>query len=57
MNPVKAGLCKEPEEGPWGSHRAIVRGGAARWLDVDRLLGHFAGAGGAPRERYLAMFG
>ena len=56
MNPVEAGLCKDPEEWPWGSHRAIVRGGGPRWLDVDRLLGHFAGAGGDPRERYCAMF-
>ena len=56
MNPVEAGLCKDPEEWPWGSHRAIARGGGPRWLDVDRLLGHFAGAGGDPRERYCAKF-
>jgi putative transposase len=55
MNPVAAGLCKEPEGWPWGSHRAIVRGGGPRWLDVDRLLEHFAGAGRDPRHTYAAM--
>jgi len=56
MNPVEAGLCDGPEDWPWGSHRAVVTGSAPRWLDVGRLLGHFAGLGGDPRERYAAMF-
>jgi putative transposase len=57
MNPVEAGLCKAPEEWPWGSHRAVVGGGAPRWLDVERLLTHFAGAGRDPGETYAEMFG
>jgi REP element-mobilizing transposase RayT len=56
MNPVAAGLCKEPEEWPWGSHRAIVRGGGPRWLDVARLLEHLAGAGRDPGHTYADMF-
>ena len=56
MNPVEAGLCEAPEQWPWSSHAAIVRGGGPRWLDVERLLDHFAGSGGDPRARYAAMF-
>src|SRR4051812_44061395 len=56
MNPVHAGLCRVPEEWPWGSHRSIVRGGAPRWLDVARLLEHFGGAGRDPRRTYAQMF-
>lgn len=56
MNPVEAGLCNEPEDWPWGSHRAIIRGGGPRWLDVDRLLEHFAGVGRDPRRTYAEMF-
>jgi hypothetical protein len=56
MNPVVAGLCDVPEEWPWGSHRAIVRGGGPRWLDIERLLEHFGGAGRDPRRAYVEMF-
>ena len=56
MNPVVAGLCDAPEAWPWGSHRAIVRGSGPRWLDVERLLEHFAGAGRDARQTYAEMF-
>jgi REP-associated tyrosine transposase len=56
MNPVKAGLCDTPEEWPWSSHAATVRGAGPAWLDDARLLFHFEGLGGDPRERYAAMF-
>ena len=55
MNPVEAGLCDAPERWPWSSHAAIVRGSGPRWLDVERLLEHFAGLGADPRARYAAM--
>lgn len=56
MNPVEAGLCDAPERWPWSSHAAIVRGSGPRWLDVERLLEHFAGLGADPRARYAALF-
>ena len=56
MNPVEAGLCDAPERWQWSSHAATVRGSGPRWLDVERLLEHFAGLGGDPRARYAAMF-
>jgi REP element-mobilizing transposase RayT len=51
-NPVEAGLCAEPAEWTWSSHRSVVDGPAPRWLDVDRLLWHFAGVGGDPERVY-----
>lgn len=53
LNPVEAGLCKEPAEWVWGSHAALVGGTAPGWLDVARLLGYFGAYGGEPRQRYL----
>ena len=38
LNPVKAGLCAEPEEWGWSSYRSLVAGVAPAWLDCDRLL-------------------
>lgn len=55
MNPVEAGLCDRPEEWGWSSHAATVRGNGPRWLDVGRLLHHFAGAGRDPRQIYASM--
>ena len=31
-----------PEDWPWSSHAATLRGEAPPWLDVQRLLGFFA---------------
>lgn len=36
MNPVAARLCRLAHEWPWGSHAAVFRGHAPRWLDHDR---------------------
>jgi putative transposase len=51
-NPVEARVCEAPGEWRWGSHAALVNGGAPRWLDEQRLLGYFGAAGGDPRRRY-----
>jgi putative transposase len=56
MNPVEAGLCDAPEEWQWSSHGAILSGKGPGWLDVGRLLHHFAGAGRDPRQTYAAVF-
>lgn len=54
-NPVEAGLCARPEQWPWGSHAAVASARGPVWLDVDRLLWFFTGAGGDPRRRYLDL--
>lgn len=51
MNPVEAGYCAAPEEYPWSSHSATLRGPALPFLDTTRLFQLFD-AGGDPRRRY-----
>jgi putative transposase len=53
LNPVRAGLCRRPEEWRWSSYRAMI--GAAptpALLTVDWLLGSFGVKRGAARGRY-----
>jgi REP element-mobilizing transposase RayT len=54
-NPVKAGLCTEPEDWPWSSHAAILRGDAPAWLDVRRVFDYLGEYGGDPRQRYAEL--
>lgn len=50
-NPVKARLCERPEDWVWSSYAAILgRAESPPWLDVGRLLGYFAAAGGDARQ-------
>jgi len=51
MNPVQAGLCKEPGAWVWSSHAATVGAAAGPvWLDVARLRGYFGIWGGRYEE-------
>ena len=56
-NPVKAGLCAEPGEWEWSSHRGMVDGTTPAWVARGRLLEYFEGLGGVPAERYAALVG
>jgi REP element-mobilizing transposase RayT len=51
-NPVAAGMCPEPADWPWSSHRAVVGGSALPWLDRERLLSYYDSFGGDPCRRY-----
>jgi putative transposase len=42
VNPVAAGLCADPADWPWSSHRALVAGTWERVVDVARLAEHLA---------------
>jgi putative transposase len=42
VNPVAAGLCADPVDWAWSSHRALVAGDAATVVDVGRLAQHLA---------------
>jgi len=55
LNPVSAGLCRDPEHWPWNSYRAVLDGSAPGWLDVQRLLAHLGAWGGEPIERYVEL--
>ena len=52
LNPVRAGLCRRPDEWAWSSHRAAVGGMAPGWLSIDELVELFAAEGGHGRRRY-----
>jgi putative transposase len=54
-NPVKAGLCADPADWPWSSHRAILDRTPLPWLDSRRLLAYFASYGGDPGKAYSAL--
>jgi putative transposase len=38
MNPVEAGLCRDPADWQWGSHHRVARGAAAPWMAHDYLV-------------------
>ncbi|WP_028067369.1 hypothetical protein [Solirubrobacter soli] len=54
-NPVEAGLCREPHEWRWSSHRATLEGSEPAWLDRLRLLERFGAMGGDPGATYSAL--
>lgn len=56
LNPVRAGLCRRPEDWPWSSYRATV--GLARvpnWLSIDPLLDHFGRSRPRARRAFAAF--
>jgi putative transposase len=56
LNPVRAGLVRDPEKWPWSSLGAILgRWRPPRFLDVDTVLSEF-GANRAAARRRLRMF-
>lgn len=41
LNPVRAGMVKDPEEYTWSGHRAYLGKEFLPWLTTDWMLGHF----------------
>jgi REP element-mobilizing transposase RayT len=54
-NPVEAGLCRDPAEWKWSSHRGVLEGTAPEWVDRHRLLERFGTMGGEPQTVYRAL--
>jgi REP-associated tyrosine transposase len=56
LNPVRAGLCRLPDEWPWSSYRSTA-GLDARvpWLTSDEVLKWFSRRGGRARRQYRAF--
>ncbi|MBI2987988.1 MAG: transposase [Deltaproteobacteria bacterium] len=53
LNPVRAGMVKEPGGWLWSSYNATVGAKSPpEWLEVDLLLAHFAQKPGMARRRY-----
>jgi putative transposase len=56
LNPVRAGLCRAPDEYHWSSYRATAGMAPAEpFLTTDWLLGWFAGTRAAAQARYRAF--
>jgi hypothetical protein len=54
LNPVRAGLCAEPEEWPWSSYRATLGLEPPGVVAAERLLAHFGDTREQAREHYRA---
>ena len=42
LNPVRAGICENPIDYPWGSHRAYLGLEQASWLTTEPVLSQFS---------------
>jgi putative transposase len=54
-NPVRAGLCRRPEEWRWSSHCALAGLAPARFIAIEGLLSYFGANPAVARRRYLAF--
>ena len=52
LNPVRAGIVKEPEDYPWGGHRAYLGREVIPWLTTDWVLSQFSKRQSSAREAY-----
>ena len=52
LNPVRAGIVKEPEEYPWSGHRAYLGNEVIPWLTTDWVLSQFSKRVGSARRAY-----
>jgi REP element-mobilizing transposase RayT len=54
LNPVKAELCRQPQDWPWSSHAAMFSGQVPPWLASERLTELFSEPAAAPLAAYAA---
>lgn len=53
LNPVRAGMVKDPADWPWSSYRAMLgEAPAPAWLTTDTVLSQFSSQRAAARRRY-----
>jgi putative transposase len=52
LNPVRAGLVKEPEEHPWSGHRCYLGLEVIPWLTTDWVLSQFSEKESSARRAY-----
>lgn len=57
LNPVRAGLCVDPVDYPWSSHREYLGLRRTAWLHTDFALRLFAQEPGQARARYAEWMG
>jgi len=52
LNPVRAGMVKEPEDYPWSGHRAYLGSEVIPWLTTDWGLSQFSKRESSARRAY-----
>jgi len=52
LNPVRAGIAKEPEDYPWSGHRAYLGFEVIPWLTTDWVLSQFSKRESSARRTY-----
>jgi hypothetical protein len=52
LNPVRAGIVKEPEDYPWSGHRAYLGREVVPWLTTDWVLSQFSKKESSARKAY-----
>jgi hypothetical protein len=55
LNPVRAGMVKDPEKYPWSGHRAYLGKESLPWLTTDWVLGQFEKSPATARAAYQAF--
>jgi putative transposase len=55
LNPVRAGMVREPVAYHWSSHRAYLGEEVLPWLTTDWVLGQFGATAGVARSRFAAF--
>jgi len=55
LNPVRAGMIKNPEDYPWSGHRAYLGKEFLPWLTTDRVLEQFGKTTGKAQAGYSAF--
>jgi REP element-mobilizing transposase RayT len=56
-NPVRANLCREPEDWLWSSHAALLQGERSSLVRTDRVEELLEAFGGPSGSRYASLFG
>jgi len=57
LNPVRAGMVKEPEDYRWSGHRAYLGLETIPWLTTDQVLSQFSGRVSSARKAYERFVG
>lgn len=55
LNPVRAGIVRQPGAYAWSSHRAYLGKDDLPWLTTDWVLGQFSPKSGVARSRFAAF--
>ena len=56
LNPVRAGICADPEDWPWSGYRSTIGASPCpKFLTAEWVLGHFGSDPDGARKRFRAF--